>query len=202
MSEGEPAGGLPAEAFAEVLTAARAGAGWAFERLFDELSPAVAGYLRLRGATDPEGLTNEVFLGVFRGIGRFTGDAEGFRRWVFTIAHRRVVDERRRAAARPRQVAFDPATHDRGGGDVEAEALAAVGEGWVQEALGRLTPAQRDVLALRILGDLTVEQVAEVVGKRPGAVKQLQRRGLERLRREADERAVTLRGRPAITETT
>ena len=36
-------------------------------------------------------------------------------------------------------------------------------------------------MLLRIIGDLTVEQVAVAVGKRPGAVKALQRRGLHRL---------------------
>ena len=39
------------------------------------------------------------------------------------------------------------------------------------------------MLTLRIVGDLTVEQVADVVGKKPGAVKALQRRGLATLRR-------------------
>ena len=44
-------------------------------------------------------------------------------------------------------------------------------------------PDQRSVLLLRILGDMTVEEVARAVGKRPGAVKALQRRGLKRVSR-------------------
>jgi RNA polymerase sigma-70 factor (ECF subfamily) len=46
-----------------------------------------------------------------------------------------------------------------------------------------LTLDQRDVLVLRIFGELPLEQVAEILGKRPGAVKALQRRGLDALRR-------------------
>jgi RNA polymerase sigma-70 factor (ECF subfamily) len=51
----------------------------------------------------------------------------------------------------------------------------------VRAAIDQLPPDQRSVLLLRILGDLTIEQIADAVGKRPGAVKALQRRGLHRL---------------------
>ena len=56
------------EPFQRVLAGAQADQPWAYERLYRELSPAVCGYLRLRGASDPEDLTSEVFLGAFRGI--------------------------------------------------------------------------------------------------------------------------------------
>jgi RNA polymerase sigma-70 factor (ECF subfamily) len=49
--------------------------------------------------------------------------------------------------------------------------------------LDALPPDQRDVLTLRIVADLPIDQVALILGKRPDAVKQLQRRGLERLRK-------------------
>ena len=58
--------------------------------------------------------------------------------------------------------------------------------------LDRLTAEQRDVLLLRILGGLTVEQVAAVVGRTAGAVKMLQARGLAAIRREIERGAVTL----------
>ena len=59
------------------------------------------GYLRLRGADDPEDLTSEVFLRVFNHLDDFSGDERGFAAWVFTIAHRALIDERRRNARRP-----------------------------------------------------------------------------------------------------
>jgi RNA polymerase sigma-70 factor (ECF subfamily) len=69
---------------------------WAFERLYADLAPVVAGYLRVQGAAEPEDLTSEVFLGVFTGIDSFEGSETQFRSWVFTIAYSRLVDERRR----------------------------------------------------------------------------------------------------------
>ncbi len=62
-----------------VLDAAQAGAGWASEVLYRDLAPAVAGYLRVQGAADPDDLTNEVFLRVFRDLESFSGSDGQFR---------------------------------------------------------------------------------------------------------------------------
>ena len=82
--------------FDDVIAGARAGSPRAFERIFTTLAPVVTGYLRLQGAAEPEDLTSEVFVAVLRNVGSFDGDEAGFRSWVFTIAHRRLLDERRR----------------------------------------------------------------------------------------------------------
>ena len=89
----------PAE-FESAVEAAQAGAEWAWSRLYAELSGPVFGYLRSRGAVEPEDLLGEVFVQVARNIGSFRGDARSFRSWVFTIAHHRLIDERRYRAAR------------------------------------------------------------------------------------------------------
>jgi RNA polymerase sigma-70 factor (ECF subfamily) len=68
------------------------------------------------------------------------------------------------------------------GGDVEDDALAQVGTETVRRLCALLPDDQRSVLLLRILGDLTVEQVADAMGRTVGSVKALQRRGLRALR--------------------
>ena len=78
------------------------------------------------------------------------------------------------------------------GGDVEREALDSLGEQWVLEASATLSPDQRTVLLLRVVADLTAEQVAEITGKRVGAVRALQRRGLDALRRKLVRKGVQL----------
>jgi RNA polymerase sigma factor (sigma-70 family) len=174
----------------DVLVAARADAPWAFERLYELLAPTVAGYLRMHGAQDAEEVTNEVMLGVFRGLHGFEGDAAGFRSWVFTIAHRRLIDDRRRRSVRVETTELQP-QHERVGGDVERDALAQLGDGRTEALLAHLTDDQREVIVLRVVGDLSVEQAAEVLNKRPGAIKMLQRRGLARLRRIIEDQGVT-----------
>jgi RNA polymerase sigma-70 factor (ECF subfamily) len=177
---------LSREQFDSVLTAARAGADWAWERLYRELAPSVIGYLRVRGAAEPEDLAGETFLQAVRGLASFEGDERDFRAWLFTIAHRRLIDERRRLGRRPVQT-LDPADlaeRAGAGGDVGEEALARVGDARVRAVLATLPEDQRTVLLLRILGDMTIEEIAGAVGKRTGAVKALQRRALRRIERE------------------
>jgi RNA polymerase sigma-70 factor (ECF subfamily) len=167
----------------------RAGRTGAFEAVYDQLSPAVASYLRMNGVADVEGLTNEVFLQVHRGLGRFTGNWPAFRSWVFTIAHHRMVDETRRAARRPREVVLD-ADADGPIGDAELDALDSLSDTGVRRLLARLSPEQRAVVLLRIVADLPIEQVARALGKTTGAVKSLQHRALATLRRSLEAQEV------------
>ena len=169
-------------AFDQVLAAAQAGAPWAFEQLYRDLSPSVTAYLRLHGAAEPDDLASETFIGVFTGLAGFSGDEDGLRGWVFTIAHRRLLDDWRRRSRRP-QLADDPG--DLGahvGGDVEDDVFVRIGAEDVERLCGTLPADQRSVLLLRILGDLTVEQVAQVMDRSVASVKALQRRGLRTLR--------------------
>src|ERR671917_856613 len=106
-------------AFDDILVAAQAGAGWAFETLYRDLSPAVTGYLRLHGAAEPDDLASETFLGVFTGLAGFRGDEDALRGWVFTIAHRRLVDDWRRRSRRPRMADEPGDLTTQVGGDVE-----------------------------------------------------------------------------------
>jgi RNA polymerase sigma factor (sigma-70 family) len=183
--------GVAGEVLEEVLVAARADAPWAFERLYSRFGPMVAGYLRMHGAADPEGLTNEVMLGVFRGLPSFEGDIAGFRSWLFTIAHRRLIDDRRRASVRPQTDELHHDRHETTGGDVELEAESQLERDRVHALLEGLTHEQREVVLLRVVADLSIEEVARILGKRPGAVKMLQRRGLASLRRRLEAEGVT-----------
>lgn len=175
----------PGDPFDELLAAARAGGEWAWAQIYRELAPKVAGYLRAHGAAEPEDVAAEVFLQIVRGLGDFSGGEREFRAWTFTIAHRRLVDEFR--ARRRRPVAAAPADLVEraagAGGDVREDAEALIADASVRAAIDALPPDQRSVVLLRIIGDLTVEEIARAVGKRPGAVKALQRRGLRRLER-------------------
>src|SRR3954463_5053106 len=171
--------GLP---FDDVLAAAQAGAAWAFEVLYRDLAPAVTGYLRMHGAADPDDLASETFLGVFTGLTGFRGDEDALRAWVFTIAHRRLIDDWRRRSRRPQVADDDTELAGHLGGDVEDDVLLRVGTEKVHRLCAELPDDQRTVLLLRILADLTVEQVAHVMGRSVASVKALQRRGLRALR--------------------
>jgi RNA polymerase sigma factor (sigma-70 family) len=184
------------EDFEGLLSEVKLGRPSAWDRCYRWLAPAVGGYLRMQGARDVDDLTSEVFLAVFRNIGSFSGSEANFRSWVFVIAHRRLQDERRRRFRWPASESLE-ATHadllgDAGDRGTEDAALRAIATDRVGRLCAQLAPDQRDVVLLRILGDFTVDQVAEMLGKSPGAVKQLQRRAFEGLRRVVDREGVPL----------
>ena len=167
--------------FDELLGAAKAREPWALERLYRAHAGAIAGYLEAQGGVDHESLANEVMERALRSLDGFTGDEGAFRGWLFAIARNALIDTRRAASRRVRLelVAAPPERSDGSG----ADPLTGWGTERVQTVLARLAPDQRDVLVLRIFGDLSTEQIAEILGKRPGAVKALQHRGIAALQR-------------------
>jgi RNA polymerase sigma-70 factor (ECF subfamily) len=176
----------------DVVKAATSGDTDALGTVYAVLSPKVLGYLRAHGAEDPEGLTNEVFLHVLRRLGGLVGGAAGLRTFVFSVAHARLVDELRRRSRRPVERPYEPDLDSRHEPSAEYAALAGAEGGHLTEMLERLNHDQRSVITLRILGDLTLEQTAEILGKSTGAVKQLQRRGLLTLRSMMERGEVVL----------
>jgi RNA polymerase sigma factor (sigma-70 family) len=182
------------DAFEPLIDAARANAPWAWERLYTWLAPVVVGYLRTHGVRDADDIASEVWIGVFHNIQRFRGDDAQFRSWVFTIVHRRMLDERRRLARRPEADAMDEHIHLHLAGSEHAEdaALSRMAADRLLGYCDQLNDDQRDVVLLRSVADLTVDQVAEVLGRSPGAVKALQRRGFAQLRRILEQQGATL----------
>jgi RNA polymerase sigma-70 factor (ECF subfamily) len=181
---GEEKIGSGAHAFDAILAAAQAGAGWARTIIWTDHAGQVTAFLAARGAREPEDLASEVFIELFAALPRFTGDAAALRGFLFSIAYRRLVDEFRARARRGRTEELDEASDPRRAASAAEEAERRLGDAAALRMLDALPPDQRDVLTLRIVADLPIEQVALILGKRPDAVKQLQRRGLERLRRD------------------
>ncbi len=142
------------------------------------------GYLRAQRVPDPDDVLGEVFLHVARDIKRFSGDDAAARRWVFSIAHNRAIDAHRRlgrdrttpTADVPEMVAADEPPPSSIDPELEA-------------ALAALTADQREVLVLRFVADLSLEDVARITKRKVGGVKALQHRGLENLRRAISPRA-------------
>jgi RNA polymerase sigma-70 factor (ECF subfamily) len=178
--------------FPTILAASQAGAEWALAELYRELHPRVLRYLRVLEPSEAEDLASEIWLDVARGLGRFEGDGRAFRAWAFTIARRRLVDLRRQRARRPAIATPVERLVERGGiGDVEEEAMAGLTTEAAIARIATLPPDQTEVVLLRILGGLSVREVAAITGRRPGTVRVLQHRALKRLAREVQREAVT-----------
>ncbi len=178
-------GAVPMDA---VIGEAVAGSESAWHKIVEVLGPSIRGFARARGVSEPGELTQDVFLDAARNIRGFHGDWAGFRSWIFTIAYRRVADHHRRNARRPQLVSDDTAAQRVEGGRRPDEAL--VQRETVDQLLGalhNLSQIERDVVLLRIIGELSSDEVAEVVGKTPGNVRVIQNRALTRMRKNLEK---------------
>ena len=183
---------LLGDEFARVMNAAQAGEEWAVARLYQSLQPALLRYLRARDPQDAEDIAAEVWLEVARALTKFEGGEDGFRAYVFTIARRRMLNAkrgraRRRADAMPMEELSGalPATDD----PAEEAAARIDGAAAVARIVALLPPEQADILLLRVVGRLGVDEVAAIVGKRPATVRVIQHRALRKLARELGEDA-------------
>ena len=172
-----------AATFDATLAAAQGGAQWAFATLWVEYSPAVTAFLRARGSREPEDLTSEVFIAVFERVPQFVGGEAEFRSFLFSITYRRLVDELRTRSRRGENAEWSAESDPRSSPSAEQEAIGRAGNDSVSALIDSLPDDQRSVMTLRIIADLSIDQIAEVLDKRPGAVKALQRRALDRLRK-------------------
>jgi len=181
------------EQFGPVVAAARTGAEWALAALYREFHPGLLRYLRVQEPNDGEDLVSETWLDAAAGLDRFQGDEWAFRRWLFTIARRRLIDHRRRRARIPSTHAGLDALGGRPGPeDTEGAVLAADDTETALARIAALPPDQGEVILLRVLAGLDVGEVAEIMGKTPGAVRVLQHRALQRLAEQLTrERSVT-----------
>ncbi len=190
---------LDESSFDAVLAGAQAGESWAAERLFVDLQPRVLRFLRSTEPKSADDIASEVWLAVASGIRSFVGDLPSFRAWVFTIARHRLSDLRRTAARRATEPVgsefFDQATESDG---PEAMVLADLSAQQAVDLIKAMLPEdQAEVLLLRIIAELDVAHVAEVMDRTANWVRVTQHRALRRLAQALTENVA----RPVIPTT-
>lgn len=182
----------------ELLDAARAGDREALAELWRTHNPALLRYLRARRAPSPDDVASQVWVDVARSLDRFEGDLTDFKRWLFTIAHRRSVDEIRRAVRASNPTTVDVRAADRvAGADDEHERHTSLDRAIALVAV--LPDSQAEAVMLSVVNDLPTADVAAIMGITEGNVRVLVHRGVTRLRRKiavTDESAPTMKRVP------
>lgn len=186
------------QSFEQTLAAARRGDESALATLYTSLQPALLGYLRSRRPADADDLASETWLSVARGLRAFEGGEEGFRRWVFTIARRRLIDLDRESARRPSVSADVEASGGPTAPDAATEAFDSMATREALDLIAQLPPHEAEVVVLRVIAGLSAEDVAAVTGRTAVGVRVTQHRALRRLRGIVSSVLVTLQGRFAI----
>lgn len=129
---------------------------------------------RVRDRHEAEDLTADVFQQALANLARYEWRGVPFRAWLYRIAANAIADRGKRAALEQRSAAERPA-EEPAGDEIEARAL-------LFRLVSRLPEDQARVVRLRFAEQRSVRQIAELLGRSEGAIKQLQFRGLQTLR--------------------
>lgn len=137
-------------------------------------------YYRARDSADAQDLTNDVFLRLVESIRSFEPARGPFRTWIFSIAHHRLVDYRRRRVVWDHEPLVEELvnSHDR----PTAQAEAHLTRERLRQALDDLTDEQQQVILLKFIEGLSNAEVAQILRKSEGAINSLQYRALRALR--------------------
>ncbi len=164
------------------------GDGEAVAQLYQRYAPAIFRYVyyRLGDRETAEDMTSEVFCRALEGLPRYQQRGLPFSAWLYRIAGARVIDHYRRARRRP-TTDLHPGLPARTGDPVVTAELQLTDEE-LRWAVTQLTAAQQQVVVLRFVEGLSHEEVARIIGRSEGAVRVLQYRALETLRRILQER--------------
>ncbi len=166
----------------ELVAQAVQGDPQAFATLYDVYVDRIYRFVLLRvgDRQTAEDLTSQTFLKAWEHLGRFESRGASFRAWLFRIARNLVIDHYR---TQKESVPLDAIADSFSGQaiDMEEKLETRLEVEQIAAALAQLTGEQQQVLTLKFIEGMSTEEVAQVMGKRPGAVRALQMRGLQAL---------------------
>ena len=149
-----------------------------YEEYFDRIAHYI--YVRLGDRNEAEDLAGEVFLKALESLKSYKERGIPMQAWLFRIAHNLVVDNIRKTTKR-KTVPIDGVTVEARE-DTVAMAEKSIEMERVNEAMRKLTTEQREVVRLRFFGDLSSKEVGVILRKSDGAVREMQRAAVEKLR--------------------
>ena len=151
-----------------------------YEGHFDRIYRYVA--FKIGDRMEAEDMTQLVFLKALQSISSFKWKGVPFAAWLFRIAHNQIVDHLRKKKKQPLTL-FDESLVSHGDGNPQLMMEHNLDIKQLVSATEQLTKAQREVISLRFAGELSIAEVANIMGKSQGAIKALQHSAIVALRR-------------------
>ena len=179
----------PDEDFEAIIALARTGDADAWGQIYRRFSGPVYGFFlhQVRDQQVAEDLTAGVFVEAIQAGARFSGSLAALRSWLFRIARNDLIDYWRHARRVQSEAIDDVDDADLARAipmdDPADAAISSVDRSQLLASVRRLSPEQRQVVLLRLSGDLSSSEIARVMGKSEGAIKALQYRALAVLRK-------------------
>ncbi|HSB00810.1 MAG TPA: sigma-70 family RNA polymerase sigma factor [Anaerolineales bacterium] len=175
----------------QLVLQAQAGNSEAFGQLYDAYMERIYRfvYFRVEDQQTAEDITSQVFLKAWSNLDRFSFNRTPYLAWLYTIAHNAVIDHyrTRKVSAALDDVQLSQQDHAE---VVENEIDLTAEMKTIKEAMQTLTDEQQKVLTLKFIEGMSNTEIARHLGKREGAIRALQMRGLQALAKQLEEKMV------------
>lgn len=175
----------------QLVLQAQAGNSEAFGQLYDAYMERIYRfvYFRVEDQQTAEDITSQVFLKAWNNLDRFSFNRTPYLAWLYTIAHNAVIDHyrTRKVAAALDDVQLSQQDHAEA---VENEIDLTAEMRTIKEAMQTLTDDQQKVLTLKFIEGMSNTEIARHLGKREGAIRALQMRGLQALAKQLEEKMI------------
>jgi RNA polymerase sigma-70 factor (ECF subfamily) len=156
----------------------------AFGSLYDYYQPKIYRFvfIKVSRREEAEDLTHQVFVNAWLNIKNYKKLGFPFGSWLYRIARNQVIDyyrtqKKENSLEEMGEEYFAAQNNSENSFDTELEIAR------VKTAVRKLKPEQQDIIILRFVEDLSLKEIAEVIGKSEGAVKLIQHRALNQLRK-------------------
>jgi RNA polymerase sigma-70 factor (ECF subfamily) len=173
----------------ELVLQAQAGNSEAFGQLYDAYMERIYRfvYFRVEDQQTAEDITSQVFLKAWNNLDRFRFSRTPYLAWLYTIAHNAVIDHyrTRKVTTALDDVRLSQPDHAE---VVENEIDLTAEMKSVKTAMHMLTDEQQKVLTLKFIEGMSNNEIAQHLGKREGAIRALQMRGLQALAKQLEEK--------------
>jgi RNA polymerase sigma-70 factor (ECF subfamily) len=153
-----------------------------YEENFDRIYRYIV--LKIGDRTEAEDMTQQVFLNALQSISSYKWKGMPFTSWLYRIAHNQIVDYLRKKTKRATVPLDESMPIPSVEGDPKYTVERKIEVETVVMATKKLTTAQREVISLRFAAELSIAEVAAMMGKSEGAVKALQHSAILALRKE------------------
>lgn len=181
----------PLENERQLVLQAQAGNSEAFGQLYEAYMERIYRfiYFRVEDQSTAEDITSQVFLRAWNNLDRFRLGRTPYLAWLYTIAHNAVIDHYR---TRKVTTALDDVRLSRPdyAEAVENDIDFEVEMQSIKTALRTLTNDQQQVLTLKFIEGMSNNEIARHLGKREGAIRALQMRGLRALAKQLEEKII------------
>lgn len=171
------------EAENKIVQQAKSGHSPSFGLLYDQYQPQIYRFIFLKVShkEEAEDLTHQVFLSAWQNIARYEERNLPFSSWLYRIARNKVIDHYRTSRHhRPLDEALNLISSDE---QLDQATDKSLRLDLIRQTLLQATPEQQDVLIMRFVEDMPIKEVADSLGKTPGAVKLIQFRAINKIKK-------------------